>query len=171
MSLQHDWVRRLFKNWNGYWKVTLVYSCNRQGFVKQTWSIYTFRLYPDKSKIKWVDTSPKDKWESNGVLLVSCLPPPPSPPPNPCFKVQWSSKLQFTFFATLLRPISSFHLFSRPRWDTSAKWVSLRRMRWPPADTWHWPPLPAPDQLHQSFSYTATITEKKQLWLMIHLSS
>lgn len=86
---------------------------------------------------------------------LACLRPSPPDPTKPpvestmVFKTTLSLPLPPFFF---LPCVSFCRLFSRPRWDTSAKWVSLRRKRWPPADTSRWPPLPAPGQLHLSFS-------------------
>lgn len=80
--------------WKRYWRTpsgfsilkinTALYISFGLGFVKQTWSIYTVRLYPDKSRIKWVTLHQKTN-ESDGVLLVSA--PTPLPTPQiPCRK-------------------------------------------------------------------------------------
>lgn len=86
--------------------------------------------------------------EFNGVLLVSSR---PVPSPNPLSK--FKTTVSFRLPAPSLR-VSSCLLFSRLRSDTSAKWVSPRRRRWPPADTSRWPPWRAPGRLRQSFSCT-----------------
>lgn len=93
----------------------------------------------------------------------ACLRPPSRSHKNPRSKVQWSSKLLFLSPCPLFLPCVSFwrRLFSRLRWDTSARWVSPRRKRWPPADTSRWPPLPAPGQLHLNFSCKNRKTTQK----------
>lgn len=113
------------------------------------WSIYTVTLYPDKSRIKGYYTK-------RPCSVVSCLflPPRPAPLPDP-LKIHWSSKLLCLSLSPCPPPRVSFcRLSSRLRWDTSAKWVSLRRRRWPPVDTSRWPPSPAPSQLRLNFSCT-----------------
>lgn len=152
--------------WMRYWD-------SRAAFLKLGWKINTalynsvgfswflsskpeayLQLHYFQIKVEFMsESTPKDEWV-HGVLLASA---PPLPiPQNPLSKVQWSSKLLFLspcpLFFFFLPCVSFCRLFSRPRWDTSAKWVSLRRKRWPPADTSRWPPLPAPGQLHLSFS-------------------
>lgn len=152
--------------WMRYWD-------SRAAFLKLGWKINTalynsvgfswflsskpeayLQLHYFQIKVEFMsESTPKDEWV-HGVLLASA---PPLPiPQNPLSKVQWSSKLLFLspcpLFFFFFPCVSFCRLFSRPRWDTSAKWVSLRRKRWPPADTSRWPPLPAPGQLHLSFS-------------------
>lgn len=92
------------------------------------------------------------------TLMVSCLSPPPTAPiphntPSLLFKVCWSWKV----LHLSRRPLActSFcHLSSHLRRDTSARWVSPRRKRWPPADTWRLPPLLGPSRPRLSFSCT-----------------
>lgn len=63
-----------------------------------------------------------------------------------------SKHAQFENYSICLPGASSCHPFCHPRRDTSARWVSPRRMRWPPADTWRWPPSPAQGQPRPNFS-------------------
>lgn len=109
------------------------------------------------------DTTPKDKWVQS---CLACLCPPSRPPKHP-FQSTMKLKTTVSLFSPAPSPCVSFcHLFSRLRLDTSAKWVSLRRKRWPPADTSRWPPSPAPGQLHPSFSCTNSRKDKYKFnWL------
>lgn len=114
--------------------ISVVFSCVLSR------SIY-IQLHYIQIKAELTDNTPKDhsvQW------CLACLCPPPrrkynevqnysAPPPPP--------------------PASSCRLFSRPQWGTSAKWASLHRRRWPPADTSRWPPSPVPGQLRQNFSW------------------
>lgn len=73
---------------------TAFYHSCRRCFVKQTWSIYTlYRIYPDKSRVKWYYTKRRMSPVASCLSLPSAC--PHHPHQIPLLKVQWSSKVQF----------------------------------------------------------------------------